>query len=190
MKLNRNKADRRVRKTKKLLREAFIELLLKKDIKNISVKELASLADVNRGTFYLHYQDIYDLYKQIEDDMYEKLRSIFEKHLNENRREGLQPIMSEAFEFLAKNTELCIVVLRSEDSAFLSRIIDLGKPKTRGEWLSFLGNVEPELYEYYYSFITAGCIDLIRRWIAGGMKESPIKMANLAGRMIKKIYNK
>ena len=61
--------DRRTRRTKKLLTEAFIELLSVKKLNEITVKELCDKADVNRGTFYLHYQDIYDLKRQIETDL-------------------------------------------------------------------------------------------------------------------------
>ncbi|HPO04378.1 MAG TPA: TetR/AcrR family transcriptional regulator [Bacillota bacterium] len=180
--------DRRVRKTKKQLSQALTNLLLEKDIKSISVKELTSLADVNRGTFYLHYRDIYDLYKQIQNEIYVELHGIFEKHLKNNRRAGLLPVVSEAFAFFAKNRELCIVVLNSGDSDLLSRIIELGKPKSKEEWFSMLGNAQPELYEYYYSFITAGCVGLLRSWLTGGMVEPPAKMAELAGRMIDKAY--
>lgn len=62
--------DHRVRVTKTLIRKAFTELLTKKPIQSISIKELCELAGINRGTFYAHYQDIYDLRQKIEDEMY------------------------------------------------------------------------------------------------------------------------
>ncbi len=49
-----NKTDRRVRRTKRLLLESLTSLMKEKPIKDISVKELTDLADINRGTFYLH----------------------------------------------------------------------------------------------------------------------------------------
>ncbi len=187
--MNRQSNDRRIRKTKNELRNALTNLLLEKDIKEITVKELASLADLNRGTFYLHYRDIYDLYNQIQDEIYEELRLIFEKHLKTNRRAGLPLVVAEAFEFISKNKELCMVVLNSEDSNLLSGIIELGKPKTKEEWQSLLGDVSPELHEYYYTFITSGCVGLLRSWFTGGMEEPPAKMAELAGKMIDSLYN-
>ena len=53
--------DRRIRRTRTLLRQGLIQLMATKDIKDISVKELSDLADINRGTFYLHYNDIFDM---------------------------------------------------------------------------------------------------------------------------------
>ena len=185
--MSNTKIDRRVRKTKRLLRQALTNLLLEKDIKEISVMELAELADINRGTFYLHYKDIYDLYEQIENEMLEEFRVIFEKHFHQNRRDVLLPLVSEAFEFLAQNSDMCIVVLRTGNSAFLTKFIELEKPKSLEEWQSLLGNVDPKQYEYYYTFITSGCVGLLRTWFTGGMKESPKKMAELAGQMIENI---
>ena len=51
--------DRRVRKTKKLLLDGLTQLMQTKDVSEISVKELSDLVDINRGTFYLHYRDIF-----------------------------------------------------------------------------------------------------------------------------------
>jgi len=60
--------DRRVRKTKSQLRSCLSILLETKKIQNITVKELAQMADINRGTFYLHYKDVYDLLEHIQKD--------------------------------------------------------------------------------------------------------------------------
>ena len=60
------KMDRRVRRTKALLLQGLIQLMEEKDIKDISVKELSDLADINRGTFYLHYSDVYNMLGKIE----------------------------------------------------------------------------------------------------------------------------
>ena len=48
------KEDRRVRRTRKILTQALTELLQKKQVNEITVKELTDLADMNRGTFYLY----------------------------------------------------------------------------------------------------------------------------------------
>ena len=61
--------DRRVRKTKSQLRLALMELLVEKSAKNISVRELAERADINRGTFYIHYRDVGDLLQRLEEQL-------------------------------------------------------------------------------------------------------------------------
>ena len=61
--------DHRVRVTRMLLRKAFLELLSRKPIQSISVRELCEEAGINRSTFYAHYKDVYDLREQIETEM-------------------------------------------------------------------------------------------------------------------------
>ena len=68
--------DSRVRRTKRLLKQGLTELMAQKSIKKITVRELSELVDINRGTFYLHYKDIYDLVEQIENELFQEFESI------------------------------------------------------------------------------------------------------------------
>jgi len=60
-----NEQDLRVIKTKERIEEALLSLLKTKPLEKITVTELARTAMINKGTFYLHYLDIFDLYRQI-----------------------------------------------------------------------------------------------------------------------------
>ena len=51
------KEDRRIRITKKAIKESLIELLQEYPIAKISVKMICESADINRSTFYAHYND-------------------------------------------------------------------------------------------------------------------------------------
>lgn len=59
-----SKTDLRIIKTRRAISNALIELLQKKGINKITVAELSQKAEINKGTFYLHYVDIYDLYQK------------------------------------------------------------------------------------------------------------------------------
>lgn len=65
------KEDLRVVKTKKNIKTEMMELLQKKPVEKITVTELASNAFINKGTFYHHYSDIYDLYHELVYDFIE-----------------------------------------------------------------------------------------------------------------------
>ena len=58
--------DLREKKTKRSIKNAFIQLRSEKPLEKISVKELAELAEISKATFYLHYHDIYDLSEQLQ----------------------------------------------------------------------------------------------------------------------------
>ncbi|EEL70861.1 hypothetical protein IGA_00005 [Bacillus cereus HuA3-9] len=54
--------DLRVARTKEAIRDALTELINEKGFDSITVKDITARANINRGTFYLHYRDKYDLF--------------------------------------------------------------------------------------------------------------------------------
>lgn len=61
--------DLRVKKTEKAIRSAFYQLIQTKPLEKITVKELAQLAEINKTTFYAHYETIYDLVDTLEREI-------------------------------------------------------------------------------------------------------------------------
>lgn len=61
--------DKRFEKTEKAIKEAFMKLRTKKPLEKISVKELCESADINKSTFYSHYEDIYALSDALEHEV-------------------------------------------------------------------------------------------------------------------------
>ena len=72
--------DRRVRKTRQQLRRCLAILLKEKKIQEITVREIMEMADLNRGTFYLHYRDVFDLLEQIEKELLSGLDAALQKY--------------------------------------------------------------------------------------------------------------
>ena len=71
MENGQKKTDRRVVRTKYAIHRAMTQLMAEKDINDISVKEIADLADVNRKTFYNYYSGVHQLVDEIEDEIVE-----------------------------------------------------------------------------------------------------------------------
>ena len=62
--------DRRTRKTRKAISDAFWKLMQEKDFEDITINDITETADIHRATFYLHYQDKYDwLEKSISENI-------------------------------------------------------------------------------------------------------------------------
>ncbi len=182
--MNKSKSDRRIRKTRFLIRQTFIHLLMKKkNLKDITVSELTEIADINRGTFYLHYIDLYDLFEQVEKEIIENFIGIIGKYRN-NRPSPLLPVLLETSRYIETNSEIFISILRTNETTFLNQIIEICRPQNKMEWETLFPNVKEEYCEYYYSFIASGCISLLLRWFDNGMTESPEHMAALAENMI------
>ena len=94
--------DRRVRKTKDSLRHCLAELLKKKKIQEITVKELTEMSDINRGTFYLHYRDVFDLLEQIEAELMEEFNSTLNRFDSEVIKAHPARIFDEVFSLIKK----------------------------------------------------------------------------------------
>lgn len=61
--------DLREKKTKRSIKNAFLQLRAQKPLERITIKELSELAEISKATFYLHYKDIYDLSNQLQNEV-------------------------------------------------------------------------------------------------------------------------
>ena len=76
--------DKRITKTKRAIKDAFIELRSQKSLEKITVKELCELAYINKSTFYSHYEDIYALADALEYEMVLEIVSSIPRDLDYN----------------------------------------------------------------------------------------------------------
>ena len=98
---DKQKQERRYRRTEKMILDGLTTLLQSKSIKEISVRELSDLVDINRSTFYLHYADIYDLLEKTEERLLAELSNAVE---NDWER---QHNPDNFFKFLPETFDLC-----------------------------------------------------------------------------------
>ena len=151
------KTDRRIKRTRYLLVHALTSLMLKKSIKDITVKELCESVDINRGTFYLHYKDIYDMLEQTEQELLEQFEQVFKNYHPDHTPDFPYPLFVEIFQIIDQNSNLCCALLSPN------------------------GDIS---YEYFSNFLVSGCSGLIESWLAHGKKETPEEMARLISKLI------
>ncbi|MFD1175386.1 TetR/AcrR family transcriptional regulator C-terminal domain-containing protein [Paenibacillus puldeungensis] len=179
------KSDRRIRKTKKALKEGLTSLMSEKSIKNISVKELTEKVDINRGTFYLHYKDVFDMVEQLEAEMLKDFTKVMESHTASKLNEQPLPLLTDIFLFLKENAPMCAALLSSNgDIAFANHLKEIVREKCLKDWRELFHNGKVNNFEYFYSFILSGCIGLFETWLKNGLVETPEQMAKLAEEMI------
>ena len=179
------KMDHRVRITKHLLRNALSVLLTEKPIAAITVKELCLRAGINRGTFYAHYTDVYDLLKSIQQKMeasfFEALRPV----LDEASQLTPPKMTKKIFECIEANADLCRATIGPHgDKEFARSLIRRSKELCMISYLRFYPNATEKQIETYFTFVSGGCMALMERWIRGGMTESSAVLAESAERIM------
>ena len=166
------KEDRRVRKTKKALREGLAELLMEKDIQNITVRELTDKVDIHRSTFYANYKDIYDLYNQMEDIAIREVSEILVAEYNLDSK----IFFGVLFRYIIDNKKICrLIIGKNAGSTFLSRISNLFKKSCVACWCKeFEITAATSEMDIYAQFFLSGCLGVVGEWVASDF-EHPIE---------------
>lgn len=180
-----NVKDRRVRKTIKALREALIRLLAEKSVKDITVSELTTLADVNRSTFYFYYDDVYDMVQQLQDETYEIFYQTVVKPDSElHGEEAYIGYVIRFFEFCKDNEIQCKFLLNNDINLQLFQRIVFDVRDNIPDSSEEFQKDSPE--HYLTTYLISGIIGIIKQWFNDGMQVEPEKMARFIGKVYMK----
>ena len=179
------KQDRRTRYTRQTIKETFLELLKQKNFTKITVTEICKISEINRGTFYLHYRDIYDLSEQMENEIILK----FEELLNLSTAEianNPQLVICKTFELIKQNADFCTCLLSNNgEMTFFNKLKTIIRDACFKYWTELFSRPKKvETFDYFFNFMLYGCIGLIESWLNNGLKESPKEMAQLASKVM------
>lgn len=179
--------DRRVRKTRRLLRECLATLLKEKKIQEITVREIAEMADINRGTFYLHYRDVFDLMDQIEQELMKELEDVMKRHSVPELMTKPSLIFSDLYPLVQKNADIVSILMgENGDLNFVNQLKTIVRDRCLQNWLDLKFPGDSDALGAYSSFIVSGCIGIVQYWLENGMRETPEQMASLTEEFILK----
>ncbi len=100
-------------RSKKMIRDAFTELLQTTAADKITVTDIAQKAGLNRGTFYAHYEDINALVQSIEDDITDNLYRLFDDGSYPRLLKDPLPMFLKISDYLEENKELITALMGS-----------------------------------------------------------------------------
>lgn len=182
--------DRRISRSKKALRDALIALMDARGLDDITVNDLCTRADLNRGTFYNHFHDKEHLLATFEDEVMRDLEHIqaqmqdmtVRKLLTYRARRKPLPFLVELFDYLREQGAFLHAVLgpggdvrfapRLRDSICTNLIQSILHERYRSHPSPFVG--------YYVAFYASAYLGVIQRWIDTGMQEGSEEMALVA----------
>ena len=155
--------DNRVRYTKMVLQQGLLQILQKKPIDKVTVKELCDTAKVNRGTFYLHYAVPNDLLMEIEQQFIDDNMIYFSPYMNEGYETNM---LAGMFTSILKNKELCRIIMgKNGNPKFLERLEGMVRESIISSWCKEFPQYSRDHLEYVFDFIFTGSMRLILNWI-------------------------
>jgi AcrR family transcriptional regulator len=171
------KNNQRTRLSKMLFKNALMDLLKEKgSINKVSVRELCDRAELNRSTFYAHYQEPNDLLIEIETELLDATEEHLKKIGAENEIGAHKYILS----FLQ--------YIRQNDKPFRALLIDSTDPEFRSRFMQqsiiqFVKNLRivlpKELEQYIFSYILNGSTGIIIQWIRSDYAADENEIVNL-----------
>ena len=171
--------NRIVRNTKKRIQDGLLTLLQKKQINQITVKELTELVDVNRGTFYFHYSDVYDLLYKIEDRFFNDFNTLLNGKELKNS-DDMYPYLVEIFSFLEKNSNMCRIFFSENcDMKFFNNIKALVNDRCFAFWRASSEKSNDQRAVLYNAFVVSGCVGLMKRWLEDDFAETPEEISQI-----------
>lgn len=155
--------NRSSEKTKKLIRSTFAELMKENDsLDKVSVSELVRRADLNRGTFYNHYDSIYDIAEEFETEI---LQTLTEDKQQLNSLKEIFNYFDKIIDYLKENEKTYRLLLSSSaPRSFLKKLNNIVYKKLYDSLAPLNKSIENKQFEFYLSLFTDGIVNQVLRY--------------------------
>lgn len=181
--------DKRIMKSKKAMKDALLSLMQEKDFKEISISDIVRLADLNRGTFYKHYQFKEDLLSEIIDEVITSLVDSYRDPYKNKEVFEVNKLTTSAikvFDHVSKYSNFYALIVQTNALAgFQQKFCNVLKDLTLNDIMTdSLPNmkIDRELHASYQAYAILG---LIIEWVNGGFKYSSSYLAEQLLEIIK-----
>ncbi len=175
--------NRRVRMTKRLMKDALLSLLERTELSGISVTAVCEAADVNRSTFYSYYTSPSDLLREIEQDVLDRIPA----PTVPQDRQGEESLLRAAgafFDYVRENERVFRILFReSVDAGFSGRMMELLCEKM----ITGVDAADELNAHFARLYIANGTVGILREWIDAGFPVSSRKIAEMMYFLSRKI---
>lgn len=173
--------------TKKKIQQSFLSILKGKEFTKISIKDITDSACINRGTFYLHYLDKYDLLEKVEEELLEGLRIHIATIDSEYKVEMVEQLQvagfsMEVFRYIEQHVDQFIVLLsKYNTSGFHLRLKNFFIEQFEENYHSSeMSSIDPTIpTDYLSAFAASAILGLIEQWLSRQQRETPEEVAEL-----------
>lgn len=166
-------------RSKKMIKQALIEILKTTEISKVTVKMVVDKADLSRNTFYAHYQDVYSIIDEMQKEVIESCIKYLDEVLegkNYNETNTLQ-FFTNMIGFINDNSDAINVLLKTDKAGiFIDKLKNLLISRILAATKS-LNIVNITGYMIFLDILFVGAIDLIKLYINGKINLSLTDLA-------------
>lgn len=190
-KLNEKKPYRNAIRNKNAIVNAFRTLFYRDyDVDNITIKDLIELADVSKSTFYAHFQDIDEVFKEFEEETFEVIDKAIDEYVKAHKKESL-PFINGILSYMKKNEEIYGAMLSSRfEGQFVERLQLLLSLRLQNDpaFLEVWGNNKYQ--DAQITFLANGIVKVIGDVFQKKIKMTMGELASFLDSMIKGVLHK
>jgi AcrR family transcriptional regulator len=172
--------DLRVRRTKESIRKTFTAMLYEMEYGKITIKELTSRAQINRRTFYLHYQALGDLLDELQTELSEKF---IERTASYDSLLDMDKITREFFLYSTQDP-LHLKVACNSNYQFIFKKINLKIMGYKKQVTPMFRPFDTATQNIIMAYMRAASVEMLRQWVADGQKMPLEDLISLASKLI------
>ncbi len=176
---------RNVRRSKKLIRQAFANILQeKKDISKVTVKEIVERAHISKSTFYCHYQDIYAVIEEFDQEILDLIEKTLTEYVNTHQTE-FKPFVDKIILTLGENEDLYKMLISANMACkFIEKMkslcVNILMKDIKLEALSD----DPKIRLTEISMITNSIVYTVVDYFKGNINTTPQELTKIVDRIL------
>ena len=174
------KVDPRVRRTRRMLRDALVSLMLEKDFASISIKEITERAEVAYITFFRHYESLDQLLMEVLEEGLAELLGHIETLAKQSETAALETEGRLIFEYIKQNADLFRILFKSQSvTRVRKKVVRNIATIFQKSCLPLASSGSPVATEITSNHIATSLLSLIEWWLDNKMTPPPAQMGKV-----------
>lgn len=157
-------------RSRRMIREAYMELLKEEDLSKITVTDIITRADLNRATFYAHYPDVRGVTEEIENEIIEKMLEVLKEFQFTSFFRNPAPLLLKISRYLEKDTDFYRILVRANGSEiFMEKLKKVFSDHMLNDSDIPESMRQSKMVELRVCYFAGGIVNLYKQWFRGDL---------------------
>lgn len=157
-------------RSRRMIREAYMELLKEKDLSKITVTDIITRADLNRATFYAHYPDVRGVTEEIENEIIEKMLEVLKEFQFTSFFRNPAPLLLKISRYLEEDTDFYRILVRANGSEiFMEKLKKVFSDHMLNDSDIPESMQQSKMVELRVCYFAGGIVNLYKQWFRGDL---------------------